>query len=83
VCQTKRKLVILNCSHKTVDVVECVPQMKVLGKEFKKDGKDIKDYLQNMSQADVDSLEQSLKDKGFSIYLLSKISLGRLVRGKF
>lgn len=45
---------------KTVDVVEAVPNMGLLGKTFKKDAKAISQYLANLEPSQVEELEKSL-----------------------
>jgi glycyl-tRNA synthetase len=47
-----------------VDVVEVVPDRKVLGKQFKKDSQLIAEYLKGLSECDIGELEKSLKEKG-------------------
>ncbi|ESO96348.1 hypothetical protein LOTGIDRAFT_202150 [Lottia gigantea] len=47
-------------SYRTVDVIECQPQMGVLGKSFKKDAKLVGDYLSRLNSEKVEDLEQKL-----------------------
>ena len=56
---------VLDCSQRKVDVVEVVPDRKVLGKQFKKDSQLIAEYLKGLSECDIGELEKSLKEKGY------------------
>ncbi|XP_071157632.1 glycine--tRNA ligase-like [Mytilus edulis] len=47
-----------------VDVVECQPQMKVLGKSFKKEAKIVSEYLSKLEAAEIEQIEQKIKDNG-------------------
>lgn len=46
-------------------MVECVPQMKVLGKSFKKEAKIVSEHLSKLEVSEVEQLEQGLKDNGY------------------
>ncbi|CAL1543894.1 unnamed protein product [Lymnaea stagnalis] len=54
----------LNTYHKTIDVTECVPQKSALGKVFKQEAKLITDYLTNVATDEINSLEQTMNEKG-------------------
>ncbi|XP_069119560.1 glycine--tRNA ligase-like [Argopecten irradians] len=49
---------------KTIDVTECIPNMKLMGKAFKRDAKDVSSHLTSLSTDDIDSLEKNLKENG-------------------
>ncbi len=48
----------------TMKVVEPVLNKAPIGKSFKKDAKQVTEYLTNLAENDIDELENSLKDKG-------------------
>nr|CDJ87012.1 WHEP-TRS and Aminoacyl-tRNA synthetase and Anticodon-binding domain containing protein [Haemonchus contortus] len=52
---------------KTVDVVEVVPNMAVLGKEFKKDAKRIQTALAQMSEESIEDLEKQISTGAFKL----------------
>lgn len=54
----------LDVAHRTVDVVECLPQKSPLGKAFKQNAKAVTDYLSGLDAAAVDQLEKALADSG-------------------
>ncbi|XP_046846624.1 glycine--tRNA ligase-like [Xenia sp. Carnegie-2017] len=49
---------------KTVKVVEAILNKAPIGKYFKKDAKQVTEYLTNLSEQEVDELENSLKENG-------------------
>lgn len=48
----------------TVKVIEPVLNKAPIGKSFKKDAKQVTDHLTNLTESDINELENSLKDKG-------------------
>ncbi|PIO67685.1 putative glycine--tRNA ligase [Teladorsagia circumcincta] len=52
---------------RTVNVVEVVPNMAVLGKEFKKDAKRIQIALAQMSEESIESLEKQIQTEAFKL----------------
>ncbi|XGW17583.1 hypothetical protein V3C99_002295 [Haemonchus contortus] len=52
---------------KTVDVVEVVPNMALLGKEFKKDAKRIQTALAQMSEESIEDLEKQISTGAFKL----------------
>lgn len=50
--------------QKTVKVVEAILNKAPIGKYFKKDAKQVTEYLTNLSEQEVDELENSLKENG-------------------
>ncbi|PIO60690.1 WHEP-TRS domain protein [Teladorsagia circumcincta] len=52
---------------RTVNVVEVVPNMAVLGKEFKKDAKSIQIALAQMSEENIESLEKHIQTEAFKL----------------
>lgn len=49
---------------KTIDVIECLANKKVVGKAFKQDAKILTSHLAGLSPDDVGELEKTLTDKG-------------------
>ncbi|OWF40012.1 Glycine--tRNA ligase [Mizuhopecten yessoensis] len=48
--------------------VHCVPNMKLMGKAFKREAKDVSTHISGLSTEDIESLENSLKENGeFSV----------------
>ena len=62
--RSKCKYIDLNYPYKTIDVVECQVEKGVLGKVFKKDAKQITEYLTKLSTEEVEALEKLLQEKG-------------------
>lgn len=56
---------LLNCVHKTIDVVECKVNKGVIGKVFKKDAKVVTDFLTRMDDSEVAAMDKMLKEKGY------------------
>ena len=56
-----------------MDVVECQPQMKVLGKSFKKEAKIVSEYLSKLEAAEIEQIEQKIKDNGYDMYILKTL----------
>ncbi|EPB78018.1 glycine--tRNA ligase, partial [Ancylostoma ceylanicum] len=54
---------------KTVNVVEAVPNMALLGKEFKKDAKRVQVALSQLSEGEVEALENNLALQGEFFFL--------------
>ena len=54
----------LDCGQKVVDVVECVPEKGVIGKQFRKDAKPIMDWLSGLDEKGVEEMERQMKSKG-------------------
>ncbi|KAL1430058.1 hypothetical protein MTO96_015538 [Rhipicephalus appendiculatus] len=52
--------------HKTVDVVEALPNKAAIGKQFKKEAKPVSDALAALAAQQVDLLEKDLNEKGES-----------------
>lgn len=48
----------------TVKVVEAILNKAPIGKLFKKDAKQVTEYLTNMAEKELDELEKSMNDKG-------------------
>lgn len=55
---------VLNWDHKTLDVIECVPQKGALGKAFKQDAKVVIEHLSNLTEEKVTALEHAIAHKG-------------------
>lgn len=55
---------VLNWNHKTLDVIECVPQKGALGKAFKQDAKVVIEHLSNLTEEKVTALEHAIAHKG-------------------
>ncbi|KAK6025778.1 glycine--tRNA ligase [Ostertagia ostertagi] len=52
---------------RTVNVVEVVPNMAILGKEFKKDAKRIQIALAQMSEENIENLEKQIQAEAFKL----------------
>ena len=61
---TVKLIIFFNISYKTLDVVECHVEKGLLGKAFKKDAKEITNYLTQLSTDQVEALEKILQEKG-------------------
>lgn len=48
---------------KTIDVIEAVPNMGVMGKTFKKDAKAVTTYLSELEPSQVEELEKALQNE--------------------